>query len=222
MGPQGSCDRRALGAVLAIALCLSVVVAWPASANFGGVFPTDEDGGTAIETIASNQNLFAYALTDVQGGDICIVPAALENPGNGNLNCLTPAWGSSNRVIGIGSTWTLIETPYLRAGHWKLLGDGGSKQSVDVFSNDFWVLPCEPGACDRRLAERDGGALQGRGGRDGGRHGRHEADAQADRPRSRPTSRSITSRTRSTRSSSPRWRTRRSTSGSSRTRSRAS
>ena len=41
---------------------------------------------------------------------------------------------------------------YLRAGHWKLLGDGGSKQSVDVFSNDFTGLLCEPGACDRRLA----------------------------------------------------------------------
>ena len=24
---------------------------------------------------------------------------------------------------------------------------------MDVFSNDFWVLPCEPGACDRRLAQ---------------------------------------------------------------------
>ena len=118
-----------------------------------GVFPTDEDGGTAIETISSNQNLFAYALTDIQGGDICIVPAAMANPGTGKLNCLTPAWGSSNRVMGIGSRWTLIETPYLRAGHWKLLADGASENSVDVFSNDFWVIPCEPGACDRRLAQ---------------------------------------------------------------------
>ena len=108
---------------------LAIAVAWPASANIGGVFPTDEEGGTAIEAIAANQNLFAYALTDVQGGDICIVPAALENPGTGKLNCLTPAWGSSNRVMGIGSSWTLIETPYLRAGHWKLLGDGGSKKA---------------------------------------------------------------------------------------------
>ena len=24
---------------------------------------------------------------------------------------------------------------------------------MDVFSNDFWVIPCEPGACDRRLAQ---------------------------------------------------------------------
>src|SRR5688572_25949935 len=149
---QGRWDGRALGAVFAIAVCLAAAVAWPASANIGGVFPTDEDGGTAIETIASNQNLFAFALTDVQGGDICIVPAARENPGDGSLNCLTPAWGSSNRVTGIGSTWTLIETPYLRAGHWKLLADGASQQSVDVFSNDFVVIPCEPGACDRRLA----------------------------------------------------------------------
>ena len=100
MGDAGRCDGRALARVLAIALCLATVVAWPADANIGGVFPTDEEGGTAIEAIASNQNLFAYALTDVQGGDICIVPAALENPGTGKLNCLTPAWGSSNRVIG--------------------------------------------------------------------------------------------------------------------------
>jgi PKD repeat protein len=153
MGDAGRCEGRALATALVIALFLATVVAWPADANIGGVFPTDEDGGTAIEAIASNQNLFAYALTDVQGGDICIVPAALENPGTGKLNCLTPAWGSSNRVIGIGSSWTLIETPYLRAGHWKLLADGGSKESVDVFSNDFWVIPCEPDACDRRLAQ---------------------------------------------------------------------
>ena len=164
MGDARRHEGRAIAAALAIALCLSVVVAWPASANFGGVFPTDEESGTAIETIASNQNLFAYALTDIQGGDICIVPAALEDPGNGSLNCLTPAWGSSNRVIGIGSTWTLIETPYLRAGHWKLLGDGGSKQSVDVFSNDFTVLPCEPGACDRRLADETAARYKGAAG----------------------------------------------------------
>ena len=77
----------------------------------------------------------------------------MENPGNGKLDCLMPAWGSSNRVMGIGSSWTLIETPYLRAGHWKLLGRRRLEESVDVFSNDFWVLPCEPGACDRRLAQ---------------------------------------------------------------------
>ena len=67
--------------------------------------------------------------------------------------------------MGIGSSWTLIETPYLRAGHWKLLADGASKESVDVFSNDFWVIPCEPGACDRRLAQETAAALQGRGRR---------------------------------------------------------
>ena len=105
---QGRLDGRTAMAAFAIALCLSVVVAWPASANLGGVFPTDEDGGTAIEAISSNQNLFAYALTDVQGGDICIVPAAKENPADGSLDCRDLAWGSSNRVMGIGSSWTLI------------------------------------------------------------------------------------------------------------------
>ena len=154
MGRQGRCGGRTVVAMLVVASVLSLFVAWPAAANFGGVFPTDEEFGTAIETISTNQNLFAFALTDVQGGDICIKPAALEDPGDGTLDCRVPAWGSSNRVMGIGSTWTLIQTPYLRAGHWKLLGDGGSNQSVDVFSNDFWVIPCEPGACDRTLAQQ--------------------------------------------------------------------
>src|SRR5688572_15652519 len=152
VGRQGRCGGRTVMATLAVASFLSLFVAWPSAANFGGVFPTDEEFGTAIETISTSQNLFAFALTDVQGGDICIVPAALENPGTGELDCSTPAWGSSNRVVGIGSTWTLIQTPYLRAGQWKLLGDGGSNQSVDVFSNDFWVIPCEPGACSREIA----------------------------------------------------------------------
>ena len=149
---HGGSEGRALAAALAIALCLSVLVAWPAAANFGGVVPTDEDGGTAIEVNHADQNLFAFTLTDIQGGDVCIVDAAMANPGDGSLNCLTPAWGSSNRVMGIGSRWTFIEAPYLEAGHWKLLGDGGSVQSVDVFSNEFTVLPCQPGACDPRLA----------------------------------------------------------------------
>ena len=78
---HGRCDGRTAGATLAIALVLALAVAWPSSANVGGVFPTDEDGGTAIDAISSNQNLFAYALTDVQGADICIVAAALEDPG---------------------------------------------------------------------------------------------------------------------------------------------
>lgn len=147
----GALHRAMPALVLSLALALALAPA--ASANIGGLFPTDEDGGTAIESISTAQNLFAYTLSDVQGGDVCVVPAALENPGNGSLNCANPAWGSSNRVIGVGSSWTLIEVPYLRAGHWKLLADGGSENSVDVFSNDFTVVPCEPGACDRRLAQ---------------------------------------------------------------------
>ena len=150
------CSGRALRRVvpaLLIALVTACAVAPAASANIGGLFPTDEDGGTAIESISTAQNLFAYTLSDVQGGDVCIVPAARENPGDGSLNCNIKAWGSSNRVIGVGSSWTLIEVPYLRAGHWKLLADGGSENSVDVFSNDFTVVPCEPGACDLRLAQ---------------------------------------------------------------------
>ena len=90
MGTQGRTGGRTVAATLALATVLSVLVAWPSAANFGGVFPTDEDGGTAIESISTAQNLFAYALTDIQGGDICIVPAALEDPGDGSRVELGP------------------------------------------------------------------------------------------------------------------------------------
>ena len=53
----------------------------------------------------------------------------------------------------VGSHWTPIEGPYLRTGHWKLLADGYSQTSVDNFSTDFTVVPCDPGNCDTRLAE---------------------------------------------------------------------
>ena len=101
---QRRCGGRTAVATLALALVVALAVAWPSSANIGGLFPTDEDGGTAIETISSNQNLFAYALTDIQGGDICIVPAAMANPGTGVLFQLpharhgaraTASWGSA-------------------------------------------------------------------------------------------------------------------------------
>ena len=152
---------RAAGLLALLTLVALCGVTTPAaSANFGGIYATDEDAGTAIETISTAQNLWAYVLTDVQGGDICVVPADLENPGDGSLKCLTPAWGSSNRVVGIGSRWVLIETPYLRAGRWKLLGDGASNQSVDVFSQEFEVVPCEPGACDRTLAQETAAAYK--------------------------------------------------------------
>jgi len=152
------CDGRGFRvrrAILAVCCALTLVAtcAPAASANIGGIFPTDDDGGTAIEDISAGQNLWAFTTSDVQGGDVCVVPASLPDPGDGSLNCLNPAWGSSNRIIGVGSSWTLIEVAPLTPGHWKLLADGGSRTSVDVFSNDFTVEPCLPAECDTRISQ---------------------------------------------------------------------
>ena len=94
-------------------------------------------------------------------------PRGDGEPGHGKPGLPRPGMGLEQPRHGIGSSWTLIETPYLRAGHWKLLGDGGSKQSVDVFSNDFWSSRASraPAIAGSRRSPR---ALQERGGRDGG------------------------------------------------------
>lgn len=151
-GRSGRLWRAA--AVAAGTLVLALALAPMAAANIGGLYPTYDDGGEAIETLTTVDNLWVYTLSDVQGGDVCVVRADLVNPGDGSLTCGHPAWGSSNHIgATVGSSWHLIETPMLRAGTWKLLADGSSDTSVDAFSNEFTVTPCEPGQCDPRIAQ---------------------------------------------------------------------
>ena len=139
---------------MALALVAWALLASTATANIGTVQATDEDGGTAIDVINSNQNLWAYTVSDIAGGDVCAVAVTLSYRDDGSLTCKKPAWGTKNHIgSSIGSRWTLIEVAYLRAGTWKLLADGTSEISTDNFSQDFTVFPCEAaGNCDRRIA----------------------------------------------------------------------
>ena len=140
--------------VATLTLIASALLAATATANIGTIVATDEEYGVSIETLASDQNLFALTVSDVEGGDVCVVAATTVVPGDGSLNCTHPAWGSSNHIASvIGTRWTLIETPYLEPGTWRLLADGLSNPSIDNLSEPFTVYPCAPGSCDTRIAE---------------------------------------------------------------------
>src|ERR1700712_1024604 len=81
-----------LGLVLAMVLAAAViptVAATPASANLNGVFPANGDEDLT-EQFTSRDALFAYTVSDLSGGRMCIIPATEDG------SCGDPAWGSPN------------------------------------------------------------------------------------------------------------------------------
>lgn len=101
----------------------------------GDALPNDE--------FRSRDALFAYVVSDVRGGRICIVPES------GAGGCDEPAWGGANVVIGIGTVYTLIAGPSLIPGTWRLRTESvsGGEWVEHATSEPFTVLPCGPGEC---------------------------------------------------------------------------
>src|SRR5690606_381272 len=80
--------------------------------------------------------------SDFTGGYVCVVDASVTDPGS--ASCVTPAWGSPNRFVGIGTMiGQPIEGPLLPVGEWRLLAaDTTDKQVGRSLSPVFRVLPC--------------------------------------------------------------------------------
>src|SRR4051812_45563279 len=148
--------RRSLVALVLAAACLTLPAA-PAAAHIFEVAVTDgnildEGDGVPIDTLGAAQNLWVYVRADLQGGELCVVDADIDDPGTGALHCKRPAWGTRNRVANQAAGWILIEKPYLPAGQWRILGNGGDEPGDDVLSPEFTVQACTPGQCDRHFA----------------------------------------------------------------------
>ncbi len=135
---------------------LALTVMWLLS---GLVLPSERALGALHNPIPLNQNeeptydfvdddaLFAYVTSDTAGGRVCIVEASVEDPANGD--CDSPAWGTPNVVVGVGSVFTPIEAPTLNPGSWRLLTEDSAFDPTAV-SEVFTVTPCDD--CSRELA----------------------------------------------------------------------
>jgi uncharacterized repeat protein (TIGR01451 family) len=136
-----------LAGVLVAALLLAAQASAPAAhAAATNVIPanaleeptdafTDADGITAIVT------------STVRGGIICIVGAAVSDPGDNSLTCDHPAFGTPNPFLGVGTLILPVQGPVLKPGTYRLLADGDADGTEpDKLSQPFTVTTCD--GCD--------------------------------------------------------------------------
>jgi uncharacterized repeat protein (TIGR01451 family) len=101
---------------------------------------TDADGITAIVT------------STVRGGIICIVGAAVTDPGDNSLTCDHPAFGTPNPFLGVGTLILPVQGPVLKPGTYRLLADGDADGTEpDKLSQPFTVTTCD--GCDPAPAQ---------------------------------------------------------------------
>ena len=129
---------------LTLAISLALAVAGPAAAGLHNALPADADENPA-DVFNDNDALFAYTTSDFTGGYVCILHA--EAPAD--RTCDGPAWGDKNRVVGIGSQFTLIEFGDLLPGHWRLQTVDSEGKNGEA-GGEFTVVPC-PG-CDNSIS----------------------------------------------------------------------
>ena len=132
-------------ALLAALIALLLALAVPASAGVHNPIPADASGDLQ-DTFVDDDALFAYATVDIAGGEMCIVDNVDEMEGQ---SCQRPAWGTPNTIVGIGTTYTLLEAPSLVPGTWRLLAVD-SVGEPSALSIPFTVSPCQD--CSREIA----------------------------------------------------------------------
>jgi uncharacterized repeat protein (TIGR01451 family) len=149
---SGTMPRRFLGWILAAVLLLAALAsAATAQAAATNLIPanaqeeptdvfTDADGITAIGT------------STVRGGIICIVGAAVSDPGDNSLDCDHPAFGTPNPFLGVGTFILPIQGPVLKPGTYRLLADGDADGTEpDKLSQPFTITTCDN--CDPAPAQ---------------------------------------------------------------------
>ncbi len=138
-------------ALLALVVSVGLPFAEPAEAALTNVFPADGTG-EIYPDFTQDDALFAYVLSDIQGGRVCVVRET------GPASCDDVAWGEPNAVVGIGTVFTLVEGPDLPRGTYRLhtenkFGDGWLPGATsDVFTIDVCRVDCELGI-GRRQAD---------------------------------------------------------------------
>src|SRR5688572_33280639 len=110
---MGTSRVRGLSGALTVVLALmgALLVGMPeAQAALHNPIPMNQDEEPTYDFV-DDDALFIYVTSDIAGGRACIVEASVATPGAGS--CDTPAWGSPNAIVGIGSIITPLEAPSL-------------------------------------------------------------------------------------------------------------
>ena len=142
-----------VAAAILVAVSAVVVRPQPVAAGLYGPVPADQNGDPT-DTFRSDDALFVFAVSDIKGGRVCVVPPTGALAG---LSCDAPAWGEPNTLVGIGTVYSLMEGPYLRVGSWRLLTetipvDPGEEAVPLAVSDVFTVSPCDQ-TCDPTIAQ---------------------------------------------------------------------
>lgn len=129
-----------------------VAMAPSAQAAVNNLFPADVDGFPKGNFFA-DEALFLTATSDIEGGRICIVEESVTDPSS--TNCLSPAWGSPNTYVTLGTLLGVpLEAPLLAPGRWRLLSTVvvDDKEIGHELSEVFEVRPCQ-GDCDTSVGQ---------------------------------------------------------------------
>ncbi len=83
----------------------------------------------------------------------------------GSGNCDSPAWGSPNVYLGIGTLFVLLEGPDLKVGTWRLRTENPTADGWEqgYISDVFTVGPCEVD-CDQQIGRRQADAFKSASG----------------------------------------------------------
>ncbi len=128
----------ALMSVAVVAAFVLVVPLTPAQAALWNPIPMNQNEEPTFEFLDA-EVLVAYVTSDVKGGRVCVVADTLTDPAQGD--CDSPAWGEPNTVVGVGSSFTMIEAPPLRPGTWRLLTEDVKGMPL-ALSETFVVRAC--------------------------------------------------------------------------------
>ena len=134
------------GTAVVAALMVAIPSAGPALAALYNPIPMNQYEEPTYDFV-DDDALFVYVTSDIKGGTVCIVEASVSQPSEGS--CDSPAWGSSNYIVGIGSVIQPIEAPTLNPGQWRLLTEDSIGDPV-ALSEVFTVLACD--TCSREFA----------------------------------------------------------------------
>ena len=85
-------------------------------------------------TAAADGALFAIGTADLGGGRVCIVDIEADVD---TASCNTPAWGTPNQIVAVGTFIQPIEGPFLRTGIWRRFGEGDCLKLI----RDYCVTP---------------------------------------------------------------------------------
>jgi uncharacterized repeat protein (TIGR01451 family) len=121
--------------------------------------PISADGnGDPNDAFFTTDALFMYATSDIKGGTACIVSASMQVPAG---DCAgAKAWGSPNRIVGIGTVYELLQGPSLRVGSWKIMTEDSFHVATNL-SDIFTVSPCDIGmGCDSELGQEQADAFK--------------------------------------------------------------